>query len=169
MLVIGQIERLKLFSRNASRLISHICVGAVILTTLIFSIYKGFTDNTSSLEYTRDLRVGAIWLRENASNDAVIMAQQPQSIYLYSQRKTIDYPRVANATELERLIHEQGVDYILVAPKLEWRADGSLAYDEYTLDVLLPFLNTLTEKELLRLVYESEKDMTKVYQVINSQ
>jgi len=113
--------------------------------------------------------VGAIWLRENASNDAVIMAQQPQSIYLYSQRKTIDYPRVANATELERLIHEQGVDYILVAPKLEWRADGSLAYDEYTLDVLLPFLNTLTEKELLRLVYESEKDMTKVYQVINSQ
>jgi hypothetical protein len=169
LLVIGQIERLKLFSRNASRLISHICVGAVILTTLIFSIYKGFTDNTSSLEYTRDLRVGAIWLRENASNDAVIMAQQPQSIYLYSQRKTIDYPRVANATELERLIHEQGVDYILVAPKLEWRADGSLAYDEYTLDVLLPFLNTLTEKELLRLVYESEKDMTKVYQVINSQ
>jgi len=110
LLVIGQLKRIKLLSLNTSRFISHICAGAVILAALLISLYKGVTDNRSSLEYTRDLRVGTIWLRENSSKDALIMAQQPQSIYLYSQRKTVDYPSVTNATELERVIHKQGVD-----------------------------------------------------------
>jgi hypothetical protein len=97
------------------------------------------------------------------------MTQQAQSIYLYSQRKTVDYPGISNAAELEQVIQRLGVDYILVAPNLKWRADGNLAYDKYTREVFLPLLNTLTARNQLRLVYESAEDKVQVYQVLESQ
>jgi hypothetical protein len=93
------------------------------------------------------------------------MAQQAQSIYLYSQRKTVDYPHTADPAELVMAIHEQEVDYILVAPVLTWRADGSLEYDEYTREIILPSLESLSAKGGLRLVYKSEEDMVLIYRV----
>lgn len=164
--IINQVERFTPFLRKYGRFVSYICTGMVIAGILTLSIYRGVTDSMSSLAYTRDLRIGASWLRENSSQDALIMAQQPQSIYLYAQRQTVDYPAINDARELKRYILAQGIDYILVAPKLEWRADGSLQYDNYTRDIVLPFLNLLTETCHLRLVYESTEDMVKVYQVL---
>lgn len=166
LIIIDQVERFKPLSIHSGRLISRICLITIVTIMLLSSLYKTMTNNSHTTEYTRNLRVGTTWLRDNSPADALIMAQQPQSIYLYSQRKTIEYPDVANFADLQKVIEERGVDYILIAPKLEWRADGSLVYDEYTRDIFLPLLNRLRQMERLQLVYESEEDKVMVFQVL---
>lgn len=166
LIIADQVERFKPLSIHLVRLISQICLITVVTVMLLLSLYKVMTNNSHTTEYTRDLRVGTTWLRDNSPSDALIMAQQPQSVYLYSQRKTIGYPDSANFAELQKVIEDRGVDYILIAPKLEWRADGSLVYDEYTRNIFLPFVNKLTHMERLQLVYESEEDMVLVFQVL---
>lgn len=168
LLVVNRLKSIKPLSSNTNRLLSHICVGITIFALFLISLYKGINNNQPDVKHTRDLQTGTLWLKKNSPKDALIMAQQPQSIYIYSERKTIDYSYTLDLTELEKEIHEQHIDYILVAPQLEWRADGSLAYDEYTRKAFLPFLNTLTEEALLKLVYEAKKDMVKIYQVIET-
>ena len=165
--IIGnQFRRIKILPKRISPITSETGVAVFFLVILFISIYKGVTDNNNSLQYTRDLRVGTTWLKENSSSEALIMAQEPESIFLYSQRKTIDYIYASTVPELERKIHQQGIDYILVAPKLEWNTDGSLEYDVYTRNIFLPHIDELVSRGYLRLVYQSDEDMVQAFQVL---
>lgn len=157
--------KLKIFDSAYSLI--NLGTGVCCFILLCLSLYKGITDNGNSLQYVRDFQVGTVWLRENSPSDAVIMAQQPQSVYLYSDRKTVDYARIADSSQLKDAIQRQNIDYILVAPKLEWRQDGLLVYDAYTQETFLPSINQLEAQRELYLIYESEKDMVKLYQVAN--
>ena len=69
---------------------------------------------------------------------------------------------------MERAIREQRVGYVLVGPALEWSTDRHLAYDGYTRDVALPYLETLTQAARAKVVYESAADMVRVYHLLPS-
>jgi len=142
----------------------------VVVSTLILSVLwfqRGLTV-VFSRNYTRDFQAETLWLNQNLPSDAVIMAQQAPTIYLYSNfRPTVDFPRVTTVGELEDAIQTFGVDYLIVAPALVWRADGSLAYDDYTQDTLLPLLGELTASHRLNQVYGEEEEMVMVYQVVS--
>jgi hypothetical protein len=165
-LITSQLDKIRIVFKN-SLLFSDLGVILWVTVLLAISVYKN-TLTEDSHQHVRDFGVGTTWLRENTDPDALIMAQQPQSIYLYSERKTIDYSPVTTSFELEQTIRTWGIKYILVAPKLEWRQDGSLRYDDYTAQILLPLLEDLVSNGRLKLVYQAEEDMVQIYQVLRT-
>jgi hypothetical protein len=163
-LMASQPGRVRGFPAGIVRALTVSGMTAVIAALLGVAIYRGMTDEENARRHVRDFRVGTTWLKENSPEDALIMAQQPQSIYLYARRKTVNYGDIATADDLERVIQQQGIDYILVAPELIWRGDGALTYDAYTRDTLLPLLNTLASAGQLRVAYTAEKDLVQIFQ-----
>lgn len=157
--VAEKIQRLKFIPSRVGCYFVHSNLSLVIVFLIIISLYKGITDNSRSTQYVRDFQIGTIWLRENSPIDAVIMAEQPQSIYLYSQRKTVEY-----TAAVEEAIEENAMAYILVAPRLEWREDSSLVYSVVTSQTL-PLLSRLESMGRLTLVYQSSVNMVQVYEV----
>ena len=114
--------------------------------------------------FTRDLRVGATWLRDHSATDAIVMARYAAPVYLYAERRTV--PLMAgSASELEAALDEQRVDYLLIGPKLAWNADGSLPDDELQV-VLLPGVAEMAARGRLTEVYESPPhDKVHIYRV----
>jgi hypothetical protein len=166
-----QIHHVKFISGRVSIFAADFGLALVILAIFSISIYKGISSNhDSDFQYVRDLSIGTRWLKENSSNDATVMAQQPQGIYLYSERKTIDYPLEGDCQstdQFEKILRSRGVDYILIAPEMAWRQDGSLSYDKFTSETMLPILSNLLEKHVVKVVYASESDMVVVYQLLH--
>ncbi len=150
-------------SKEASALASRRAVVAVAGLLLISALVVGATDIESSLVHTRDLRVGATWIRDHAAPDAIIMARHPQALYLYTERATIDYPAIGTATELSEAMALFDVSYLLVAPRLMWQEDGALVYDILTQESILPAVDALHAAGYLELVYESAEDRVQVY------
>jgi hypothetical protein len=166
-LITNIIQKIPILTRFTKKQADNVFFGLVVLGLLLISVFEATTDNRTSLDYTRDFRVGTAWIKNNSSADSLVMAQQPRSIYLYAERNTIDYPKVSNLDEFEKVVLEQGVDIILIAPKLDWIIGSQLTYDEYTSEIIIPIINSLTEKSLLELVYESEEDLVYVYHVLH--
>jgi hypothetical protein len=149
--------------------LSGAAVGLAAFALLAVSVYKGLSDQRRSVDFSRDFRVGAAWLKDNSAADSLVMAQYAHTVYLYGGRGTIGYPAVEDAAQLETSIRQLGVDYVLVAPRVSWRLDGSLTYSSAMTSALLPAVKTLAAGGRLKLVYESAADRVQVYQVVNSQ
>jgi hypothetical protein len=114
--------------------------------------------------YTRDLRIGAAWLRDHSPPEAVVMARYPEAILLYSGRITVDPVEVGR--DLDRVVAKRPVDFVLVGPMLAWNSDGALAYDVYTAEVLLPWLEEHRARGSASVVYESApRDLVRVYRI----
>ena len=90
---------------------------------------------------TTDISVGGQWIQTNADPDAIVMTRDPVPRYLYLQRRTVDYPD--RAQDIGSYLHENGVDYILVAPLLQ--SPRTTQLDGYMLSVLLPYLDANPE------------------------
>jgi hypothetical protein len=183
MLLAGVIQHFSFSPPIVKKYFADLGVAAMVTIILIISFYKGAINyrvvaesadaagrsivavNNNAPLLSRDLRVGAVWIRDNSSTDALVMARYPQSIYLYSQRKTVDYPQAFTGSQLIEAIELQGVDYILIAPV--WQLGGAWAYDTYTLEMLLPLLDELVSKGKLELVYQSFGDRVSVYHAVN--
>jgi len=84
------------------------------------------------LDHLPNLKAGMEWIARNTPAEAIIMAEQPQSVFLYSGRKTVPMATV----DAPKGIRERHPDYVVIAAALEWRADGELAYSETTAAVL---------------------------------
>lgn len=146
--------------------------GAVIVVSaaiLIVAFYRGIIDTGNSFAYMpRDFRAETQWLKANSPSDALIMAMNPISIHLYSQRHTINYSYTLTMETLQQTLAQHSVDYILVAPKKEWRTDGVLTYDDYTQETLLPLVKELESNRYLALVHQDQERLVQVYQVNKS-
>ena len=138
----------------------------VALVLMITCVAKSYSLDDSRL-HLPDLEVGMVWLKENSDGSAVVLARNPDNIFLYSDRKTIDYPKIDTQTGLEQFLDKQGVDYILLAPELQWRNDGQLAYDDFTEKKLLPLIRSMQEEKFLVSVFKSEPDLVEVFQVVH--
>jgi hypothetical protein len=124
-----------------------------------------------SLEDSRhhlpDLEVGTVWLRANSEPADIVLARNPDNIFLYSDRRTLDYPRVKTPAQLREYLSIHGVDYILMAPKLQWSNDGQLAYDDYTEQYFLPLITSMQEDRSVVSVFRSETDLVEVFRVVH--
>lgn len=137
---------------------------AVALAAL--SIVRSWEPHARSTQHTRDYRVGTTWLRAHTPTDAIVAAEEPATIHVYTQRATIPQPPVRSVEELRTFLTGYGVDYLLIGPWGEWRADGQPRYTAETERNFLPLVQDLVRRGELTLVYDSEpRERVQVYRV----
>ncbi len=110
-----------------------------------------------------DISIGTSWVAENAPPDSIVMVNEPVPAYVHVQRKTIGYP--TNGQELEKYLDNQGIDYIVVSPKLQ--SPRSVELDNFTIKQLLPILNSQTEK--FKIVFTSAEYNVTVYEYLGGE
>lgn len=144
------------FTRNRSRFGVGLEAGIVILAALI-SLGRNIQDWRSPvMDQMTDLSIGANWIAENAPPDAVVMVNEPVPAYLHARRKTIGFPRQGRQ-DLEKFIINQGIDYIIVAPRLQ--SPRSAKLDEYILEQVLPVLRSAPERFVV-VYFDPEHNVT---------
>jgi hypothetical protein len=146
-------------NREALRELGKAALVVTVLVLISLSVYK-----SANIEDTRlhvgDLQVRSSWLKSNISSSAIIMSQAPAVDHLYSGRKTIGMPRsLASAGELEDYLLAHSVDYILIAPSLEWQAKYVSMYDDRTTQ-LIPLMAELVSEGKITLSYSSASSIS---------
>jgi hypothetical protein len=144
-----QVRDPELRARQSGRAIA---VTWVVLIAL--AIWKSLVIGDSR-QFTRDLTAGASWLAANSAEESIVMARFPESVFLYSGRKTVDAEPASTPESFAELLDRRRIDYLLVAPALRWSADGQIDYDEFD-RAMLAMASTLAARSRLDLVYESD-------------
>jgi hypothetical protein len=93
------------------------------------------------------------------------MTEQPQTDFLYGGRKTVSYGAFSSISELEHYLNRNNVNYVLIAPQLKWQSNYVPAYSDRTIRVL-HLLENLSSENRVVLVYASEGEWVKVFQVL---
>ncbi len=130
-----------------------------------------------------DISLGATWIREHSSPDAIVMTSTPRSTFMYAERASLPYPpkQITSTdvdaryvyTELPKrspfetlnwAISRYAVNYLLIAPPLI-ASDGVLVpkLDDYMTTTVLPVVGN--QPEQFRLVYENPDQQVFVYEV----
>ena len=144
---------------------SNLILATVVLILGSFSIYKSLRIDDSYF-HAGDVQARTDWLRGNVEGTASIMTEYPEVDYIYANRKTILYPyssQISSSNALETYLVRNQVNYILVAPQISWQPKYSASYSDWTKQ-LLPYIDDLTNKNELVLVYESKQNLIKIYQ-----
>jgi hypothetical protein len=127
-------------------------------------VYKSFQIDDSRL-HTGDLALRTQWINANAAPTAVIMSEQGGIDYLYSRRLTVTFPDVnAASPQVLAYLKQKGVNYVVVAPVLEWQTPYAPAYNSQT-QALKPSLDQLVQEKLLKQVAVSGDGWTVTYAV----
>jgi 4-amino-4-deoxy-L-arabinose transferase-like glycosyltransferase len=128
------------------------------------SISKSFMID-GSRQHIGDLAERSSWFKTNTGPQAIIMTEDPQTDYLYSNRKTVPYPSsFTTALQLSDYMKEKGVDYILVAPAHVWQPVYKPHFSQDTVH-LLPLLQQLVSQNRVELIYTTNQDWINIYQV----
>jgi len=106
-----------------------------------------------------DLSIGTSWVAENAPPNAIVMVNEPIPAYPHLRRKTVAFPR--RGQDFETHVTNHGVDYIVIAPRLQ--SPRSTDLDEFTAKQVLPLLNS--DSGRFSLVYFNPEHNVLVYQV----
>ncbi len=135
-----------------------IVTGATSLIILI-SLARNVQDWRNPIRNRiTDLSIGTVWIDENTPSDSIVMARNPVPAYLYARRRTVAYP--AYGQDIEEYIEANGVDYIIVSPKLQTPRSNEL--DTYIVTRLLPVLTS--NQDRFRLVYKNTAHNVTVYE-----
>lgn len=140
-----------------------IIVGAtlIVLTT---SMTKSWTIDKTQL-HVGDLALRTNWLKEHTDPTAIFMSEVPATDFIYSQRKTVDYPEhPVSAEQLEHYLDENRIRYILVAPTVTWQSRYQPVYSQSTRR-LLPLVKNLEQEGRIKLVYRFPPDLIEVFAV----
>jgi hypothetical protein len=129
-------------ARNSARLKAGLEAGAGILIALILLARNVQDWRNPPANHMTDLSVGAAWIAENAPSEAIVMVNEPVPAYPHVRRKTVPYPR--EGRDLEKYLENQGVDYIIISPKLQ--SPRSAALDEFVQTQIVPMLEAHPEK-----------------------
>jgi hypothetical protein len=113
------------------------------------------------MNQTTDLSIGASWVAENAATDAIIMVNEPVPAYVHVRRQTIGFPR-QGGQDLEKFLINQGIDYIIIAPRLH--SPRTTELDEYIEERVLPVINSAPDRFIM--VYSNPEHNVTVYQYI---
>lgn len=141
-------------------------IALVLITSLmlIASIVKSSRAQDSRV-HTGDLRTRSEWLKANSDASDIVMTEEPELDYLYSERKTIMFPEsVSSNEELDAYLVENRVDYILVVPNMRWYSVYTPIHSDLA-NHLIPLFEELRSDDRLELVYASDPDLTHIYQV----
>jgi hypothetical protein len=148
------VQSLAKFPSKGQSILGPVAVG--LLVSLLVVQLMGSLAIGDSLDHVRDFTVGTTWLEENTPPDAVVAAEQPQTVYLYSNRATVGLP----PDPLELCDRFPGVPvYVLIAPELKWSDSGALEYTRIALGAQA----VLEQSSLADLVFEDGAHLVKVY------
>ena len=100
------------------------------------------------------------WIKNETSDDAVILFHSPRVVYLVADRKCVTTPITANPEEFWSYVAENGVDYIIV-DELYREIPGGI--NLFTSEYLLPALAAHPER--YRMAYEVEGTRSMVVRV----
>lgn len=109
-----------------------------------------------------DLAIGTVWVYENTPSTSVVMARDPVPDYLYARRRTVAYP--TDEQDVEEYIRANGIDYIIVSPKLQTPRNKELG--DYIETRLLPVLTL--HQDRFRPVYTNTAHNVTVYEYRNN-
>jgi hypothetical protein len=133
--------------------------AAVVILIALILLGRNIQDWRSPvMDQMTDLSIGANWIAENAPPDAVVMVNEPVPAYLHARRKTIGFPRQGRQ-ELEKYVMNQGIDYIVIAPRLQ--SPRSAELDEYILERVFPVLRSAPERFVV--VFSDPENNVTVY------
>lgn len=131
--------------------------GGIIALTLLARNLQDW--RSPVMEQMTDLSIGTSWVAENAPSDSIVMVNEPVPAYVHVQRKTIGYPNAGQ--DLEKYLNNQGIDYIVISPKLQ--SPRTTELDEFTEKQVLPILNSAPGKFVV--MYASPEYNVTVYKV----
>lgn len=141
---------------SLQRDIVQLVLWGIVFCCIAFNLY---TLQTPFYERVIDLNVGNSWLKENSSENAIVMSTNPVPDYLYSQRQTVKYNR---ADGLDFQLDSKRVDYILIHPPLENQGDEK-RLDPFTRDTVLSYLEANPAK--FELVFQERSALVWVFKV----
>lgn len=140
------------------RRVEALVIGGIALALLVRNVQDW---QNPVMNQMTDLSIGANWVAENAPVDSIVMVNEPVPAYVQVKRKTIGYPKAGQ--DLESYLNNQGIDYIVVSPKLQ--SPRSTALDETTLNQILPILSSQADK--FKIVFSNEEYNVTVYEYLN--
>ncbi|KPL15510.1 MAG: hypothetical protein AMJ93_16575, partial [Anaerolineae bacterium SM23_84] len=131
-------------------------LASAVLVLWLLSVRKSLEIADSRL-HVGDLQARTKWLKANTTLSDIIMTEQPTLDFLYSNRRTIYQPdSLVSATELEDYMVKHEVDYILIAPQLQWQPSYVPSYGDRTIR-FLPLIADLVSESRITRVYSSER------------
>ncbi len=103
-----------------------------------------------------DLSIGTSWVAENTPPDAIVMVNEPVPAYPHVRRKTVSFPRQSQQS-LEAFLTNQGVDYVVIAPRLQSPRGTEL--DDYIREHVLPVIESAPERFIM-VYFNAEHNVT---------
>jgi hypothetical protein len=147
---------------RSERRTSWIVVGSTALVLLLL-MARNLQDWRNPIRNRMtDLTVGRVWVAENTPSDALIMSRNPVADYLYVRRKTVAYP--TPIVDVEEFIRTNGVDYIIISPKLQIPRKNEL--DETVKTSILPVL--IMNPDVFKPVYTNLDHNVTVYEYLGN-
>jgi hypothetical protein len=142
---------------NYGRSIEAVIVGFIVLALLVRNLQDW---QSPIMNQMTDISIGTSWVAENAPRDAIVMVNEPVPAYVHVQRKTIGYPKADR--DLVSYLNNQGIDYIVVSPKLQ--SPRSAELDEDVATRILPILNSQRDKFIV--VFQNDEYNVTVYEYL---
>lgn len=141
----------------------HIRIAsAIAIAIAIILLARNLQDwRNPIMNQMTDLSIGTRWVSEHAPPDAIVMVNEPVPAYVHARRKTIGFPRQGQQ-DLEKFLISQGVDYIIIAPRLQSPRAAEL--DDYITERVLPIIQSAPEKFVA--VYSDPENNVTVYRYI---
>jgi hypothetical protein len=161
------IKGLGTFAAKASNILPVIPKYLIVLlptaVIILVSLGRGVDSFLHPVsEEITDISVGTTWISEHSPSDSTIMCRNPVARSLYAERKTIDFPdRFANERAILRYIDDNDITHILIAPKMQLKAQPRL--DSYQTEHIVPLLND--HPEVFQQVFANEERNVKIYTV----
>lgn len=136
-----------------------VVTGSTTVLIMLILLARNFQDWRNPIRNRiTDLSIGTVWVSENTPLDSVVMARDPVPDYLYARRRTVAYP--TDEQDVEEYIRSNGVDYIIVSPKLQTPRSTELG--DFVETHLLPVFASNHEK--FRPVYTNTTHNVTVYE-----
>ncbi len=115
----------------------QVVTAALLAPVLLLSVVRDVQDWRSPVrDRIKDLSVGTTWIAQHSTPDSIVMSRDPVPDYLYARRRTVSYPTIGS--DIEEYVRTNGVDYIVVAPKL--KTPKTILLDEYARTALVPLI-----------------------------
>jgi hypothetical protein len=151
-------------SRDVSHKLGNALLASVVFILLLLSIHGSFHIDNTRL-HVGDLQARTNWLKANATPSDIIMTEEPLTDFIYGGRRTVHQPEsLVSAGELEAFLVEHNIDYIVVAPQINWQPDYIPTYSDRTTR-LLPHIAALISEKRISEVYSSERDLVTVFRI----
>jgi len=159
-LLFGKVIRVRGFDTTWPKTAVLACSAILLVISVVKSLSLPATE-----QIVGDLALAPAWLQDNTPEDGIVATASPEVVFLYSGRKTVNYPQLDSISDFRDFITDNKIDYVMIEPSRAWSADNILKYDDYTVQVLIPMVQDLVSNQELTLIYESADDqMVTVYQ-----